>query len=155
MARLMSATVLEAEKRLPYAPADLCRMVGDVRAYPRFIPWLKQLVVTKEEPRTGGGWEGAADAVVGWKAITERFSSHVRCEPEKGEVDVRLIKGPLKTLDNRWRFTPDGEGGALVKFWIAYEFKNPLLHAAVSANRARVSAYIMHAFESEAARRLG
>lgn len=145
--------MIEAERVLPYAPADLCRLVGDVRAYPHFIPFLQSLRVVKEEPRPEGGWEGVASAVVGWKAITERFSTTVRCEPAKGEVEVALVSGPLHALDNRWRFEPHGSG-ARVRFWISYQFKNPLLQAAVSANRDRLAQKIMSAFENEARRKL-
>lgn len=150
----MSRTTIEAERILPYAPADLCRLVGDVRAYPEFIPWLQSLRVVKEEPRDEGGWEGVATAIVGWKAITERFSTTVRCEPAKGEVDVALVSGPFHALDNRWRFEPH-EKGAKVRFWISYQFKNPLLNAVVSANKDKVAARVMGAFEREAKKRLG
>src|SRR5262249_60491973 len=132
--RRMSRTAIEAERIRPYAPEALCRLVGDVRAYPRFIPFLKSLCVTKEEPRAEGGWEGVAEAIVGWKAITERFSTSVRCEPAKGEVDVALVKGPLHALENRWRFSEAAQGGADVSFWISYQFKNPLLQSAINAN---------------------
>ncbi len=71
----MSRTVLTAERTLPYAPGDLCRMVGDVRAYPHFIPYLQNLRVLKEDKREEGGWEGIAEAIVGWKAIRERFTT--------------------------------------------------------------------------------
>lgn len=148
----MSRTQISAERILPYDPGDLCRLVGDVREYPKFIPWLQSLRVIKEEPRPQGGWEGVATAVVGWKAITERFSTSVRCEPAKGEVDVALVSGPFHALDNQWRFMPHA-GGALVRFSIAYHFKNPVLQAAVSANRNTVAARIMSAFEQEAHRR--
>ncbi len=150
----MTRTTIEAERVLPYAPADLCRLVGDVRAYPEFIPWLQSLRVVKEEPRDEGGWEGVATAIVGWKAITERFSTTVRCEPAKGEVDVALVSGPFHALDNRWRFEPH-EKGAKVRFWISYQFKNPLLNAVVSANKDKVAARVMGAFEREAKKRLG
>ena len=150
----MARTSLEAERILPYPPADLCRLVGDVREYPKFIPWLQSLRVVKEEPRPEGGWEGVAAAVVGWKAITERFSTHVRCEPAKGEVDVSLVSGPFHALDNRWRFEAH-EKGARVRFWISYHFKNPILQAAVAANRDKLAKRIMGAFEKEAHRRLG
>lgn len=150
----MSRTTIETERFLPYAAEDLCRLVGDVREYPKFIPFLKSLRVVREEPREGGGWEGVATALVGWKAITERFSTNVRCEPAKGEVDVSLVSGPLHALDNRWRFEAK-DGGTRVRFWISYHFKNPLLQAAVSANRDRLAQRIMTAFEQEARRRLG
>jgi coenzyme Q-binding protein COQ10 len=150
----MARTSLQAERILPYPPADLCRLVGDVREYPKFIPWLQSLRVLKEEPRPEGGWEGVATAVVGWKAIRESFSTTVRCEPAKGEVDVSLVSGPFHALDNRWRFEPH-EQGARVRFWISYHFKNPLLQAAVAANRDKLAARIMSEFEREAHRRLG
>ena len=149
----MVRTTIEAERILPFSPGDLCRLVGDVRAYPHFIPFLKSLRVTKEEPRAEGGWQGVAEAIVGWKAITERFSTTVRCEPAKGEVDVSLVSGPLHALDNSWRFESHAKG-ARVRFWISYHFKNPLLQAAAAANRDRLAARIMGAFEKEARRRL-
>ncbi len=150
----MSRTTLTAERLLPYAPTDLCRMVGDVREYPRFIPYLQSLRVIREEPREQGGWEGVAEAIVGWKAIRERFTTKVRCEPAKGEVDVSLVSGPFHALDNRWRFEPI-ENGARVRFWISYQFKNPLLNAVASANKDKIAARIMGAFEKEAQQRLG
>lgn len=149
----MSATRIEAERILPYDAGDLCRLVGDVREYPKFIPWLKSLRVIREEPREQGGWEGVATAIVGWKAITERFSTSVRCEPAKGEVEVALVSGPFHALDNRWRFDPH-QDGARVRFCIAYQFKNPVLQAVVAANKDKVAGRIMAAFEREAHRRL-
>jgi len=149
----MSRATIEAERILPYAPEDLCRLVGDVREYPKFIPWLQRLRVLKEEKREAGGWEGVAEAIVGWKAITEKFSTKVRCEPAKGEVDVALVSGPFHALDNRWRFEPHAQG-ARVRFWISYQFKNPILNAVVNANKDKVAARVMESFEREARRRL-
>ena len=151
----MSRTTIEAQRTLPYAPADLCRLVGDVRAYPEFIPFLQSLRVTEEKPKDQGGWEGVAEAIVGWKTITERFATRVRCEPAKGEVDVALVKGPLHALENRWRFSENAKGGSDVRFWISYHFKNPLLQTAISANKDKLANRIMEAFEREAKRRLG
>jgi coenzyme Q-binding protein COQ10 len=149
----VSRTTITAERILPFAPADLCRLVGDVREYPKFIPYLLDLRVINEEPHDEGGWEGVAEATVGWKAIRERFATNVRCEPAKGEVDVSLVSGPFHALDNRWRFEPH-ERGARVCFCISYQFKNSVLNALVSANKDKVAARIMSAFEKEARRRL-
>jgi len=148
----MTAKTLEAHRRLPYAPEALCRMVGDVRTYPDFIPWIEDLKVTGERDE-GGVREAVAHVRVGWKSLQERFSTKVRCAPANGEVDVSLVSGPFRTLRNEWRFKSDGAGGSLVKFWIAYDFKNPILNAIVRANRDKVIERIMAAFESEAARR--
>jgi coenzyme Q-binding protein COQ10 len=150
----MARTIIEATRVLPYAPEDLCRLVGDVRVYPEFVPFLTKMRVLKDTPREAGGWEGVAEADVGWQAIKVTFATHVRCEPAKGEVDVTLVKGPLHSLENRWRFQPHANG-ALVSYWIAYEFKNPVLQTAISSNKDKLAGRIMGAFEREAKRRLG
>lgn len=147
----MARATIEAERRLPYPADALTALIGDVRAYPKFLPWLKSIRVS-QETRAGEGWSGLAEAVVGWRAIEERFATKVRCAPELGEVDVSLVRGPLKTLENRWRVTP-ADSGALVRFWIAYEFKNPVLQTLVTVNRDLVAGRIMAAFEAEAKRR--
>jgi coenzyme Q-binding protein COQ10 len=148
----MSAKTLQAQRRLPYPPDALCRMVGDVRAYPEFIPWIEELRVTAER-HDSGAHECVAHVRVGWKHIQERFSTKVRCAAAEGEVDVALVSGPFRTLRNEWRFAPDGTGGAIVNFSITYDFKNPLLNALVKANREKVVERIMAAFEKEATRR--
>jgi coenzyme Q-binding protein COQ10 len=128
-------------------------LVGDVRVYPDFVPFLQTMRVLKEEKLEDGGWKGVAQANVGWKAIKVTFATSVRCEPSKGEVEVALVKGPLHALQNRWCFTTH-ERGAHVRYWIAYEFKNPVLQAAISANKDKLAGRIMNAFEAEARRRL-
>lgn len=148
----MSAMTIEAERRLPYPPAALADLVGDVRAYPQFIPWVMDMKVSGEREH-GGVRESVAHVLVGWKSLRERFSTRVRSAPADGEVDVSLVSGPFRKLENRWRFVSDDGGGAVVRFWIVYDFKNPLLNHLVKVNRERVAERIMAAFEKEAARR--
>lgn len=150
----MADTVIETTRTLPYAAEALCRIVGDVRRYPQFIPWIRSLRVLRETPLEGGGWDGVAEAVVGWKAITERFATKVRSDPAAGKVEVDLVSGPFRSLKNCWRFEDRGDGSTLVAFYIRYEFRNPLLQALVRANQHRAADKIMQAFESEARRRL-
>jgi coenzyme Q-binding protein COQ10 len=148
----MSATIVEAERRLPYAPEDLCRLVGDVKSYPVFIPWVQSLRVL-QETRQGEGWRGLAQAVVGWRGLRERFSTYVTCCPEDGVVDVKLADGPFRQLENRWRFASDEAGGSLVRFWISYEFRNPLLNSLARVNKDLAADKIISAFEREAQKR--
>jgi coenzyme Q-binding protein COQ10 len=150
----MGASRIEVERHLPYPPAELCAMVGDIKSYPRFVPWIKSLRVTGETEEAGVR-QSVAHAVVGWKHITERFSTKVRCAPGEGAVDVAFVDGPFRTLENAWRFLDDGAGGAIVRFSLLYDFKSFMLNSLVNANRAKVSEKIMEAFEGEAKRRLG
>jgi coenzyme Q-binding protein COQ10 len=147
----MALAVVDAERRLPYAPDDLCALVADVRSYPRFIPWLQKLDIVSER-REGETWIALARAEVGWRAIAEHFTTEVRVQPRR--VDVALVDGPFRRLENRWRFASAPGGGALVQFHVAYEFRNPLLQAIATLNRDIAAQRIMAAFEGEAKRRL-
>lgn len=148
----MSRTVIDSERRLNYAPGDLRGLVADVRSYPNFIPWLQSLEVLSERDE-GGVHEFTARAAVGWRALRERFTTKVRVEGNR--VDVALVDGPFKHLENSWRFLDGGEGSALVKFRIVFEFKSMLLQQIANMNRDIVADRIIGAFEKEAARRFG
>jgi len=43
------------------------------------------------------------------------------------------VDGPFRNLENRWRFTDKPEGGSVIDFEIAFEFKNFLLQATAQA----------------------
>jgi coenzyme Q-binding protein COQ10 len=145
----MSRTLIETERRLPFTPEDLRTLVADVRSYPSFIPWIQKLEVLSERDE-GGVHEFTARAAVGWRMLRERFTTKVRIAGDR--VDVALVDGPFKHLENVWRFLDDG-GNALVKFRIVFEFKSPLLQQVANMNRDIVADRIMAAFEKEAARR--
>lgn len=150
----MSVTEITVKRRFPYTPTQLHGLVGDVRAYPRFIRWITSLSVTDE--KTDGAVNTlVAHATVGWKALTERFSTKVTTDSAALSVRVDHVRGPFRVLRNHWRFDDDGKGGTLVRFDIAYEFSNPVLNAVARMNRDRMADKIMGAFEAEAKRRFG
>lgn len=146
----MARATIEAERRMPYAPADLAALVGDVRAYPSFIPWMQSMAVLSETTANGAR-ELVARAEIGWRAFRERFTSKIRAT--ESSVDVDLVDGPFRYLENTWRFEPDGKGGAIIRFRVVFEFKSGILQTLAIANRAIVSDRIMKAFETEARRR--
>ena len=146
----MTLAIIETKRTLPYAPADLCALVSDIRAYPRFIPWLKRIDVLRERTEEGT-WIAVARADVGWRALSERFTTEVRAAQNR--IDVALVEGPFKRLENRWRFLQAPGGETLVDFYVAFEFRNPILQALATLNREIAAGRIMAAFEQEAARR--
>lgn len=149
----MARTVIDSERRLPFAPGDLRDLVADVRSYPSFLPWLQALEILSERDE-GGVHEFTARAAVGWRALRERFTTKVRVQGNR--VDVALVDGPFKHLENSWRFLDSGkDGGSLVKFRIVFEFKSTLLQQVANMNRDIVADKIIGAFEKEAARRFG
>lgn len=133
---------------LPYAPEQLFTLVGDVEAYPSFVPWITGM-------RT---WNGRVDgevstvdaeAQVGFSFLREKFATRVRRDAEALTVDVSLLYGPFKRLANQWRFTPH-ETGTTVEFVIDFAFKSKMLDAMLAANIDRAARRLIECFEDRA-----
>ena len=89
---------------LPYTPQQLFDLVGDVEAYPQFVPWITSMRVWNRHD-DGAGISGMdAEAGVGFSFLRETFSTRVKRDEPAGEITVTLIHGPFKHLINRWRF---------------------------------------------------
>ena len=134
---------------LPYAPEQLFTLVGDVEAYPQFVPWITAM-------RT---WNGRVDgqvstvdaeAQVGFSFLREKFATRVRRDAEALTVDVSLLYGPFKRLSNQWRFSPH-ESGTTVEFVIDFAFKSKVLDALLAANLDRAANTLIGCFEARAA----
>ena len=120
-------------------------VVSDVEKYPQFLPWVLALRILS---RRENGL--TAEMAVGYGALRERYTSDVKLDPAIRRIDVTQIKGPFKTLENHWQFTPQGEG-CEIAFSILFEFKNRLLHSVAGAKFEKVMLKMADAFEARAA----
>ena len=134
---------------LPYAPGKLFELVGDVRAYPEFVPWVKAIRTgpTREEGEGVSVLE--AEASVGFSILKERFSTRVRRDAGALIIEVRLISGPFRALTNRWRFEADPKG-TRITFDIEFEFKSLLLEGLLRANFDSAVNRLIGCFETRA-----
>ncbi|MFY8144037.1 MAG: type II toxin-antitoxin system RatA family toxin [Caulobacter sp.] len=135
-------------KVLPYTPDQLFELVGDVEAYPKFVPWITGM-------RT---WNGRVDgpvstvdaeAQVGFSFLREKFATRVRRDKDARSIDVSLLYGPFKRLSNGWRFMPEGDA-TRVEFVIEFAFKSALLDAMLAANVDRAAGKLIACFEARA-----
>lgn len=137
-------------KPLPYSPEQLFALVGDVTAYPDFVPWISSMR-TWNARSLGEGVESLdAEAGVGFSFLKERFSTRVRRDALARQIDVSLLSGPFKRLANRWQFFEDGNGGTRVEFDIDFQFKSRLLETLLTANFAHAVDRLMSCFEARA-----
>ncbi len=121
------------ERVLPYRPDQLFDLVGDVRAYPEFIPWISAIRVGPEQADGEGASVLDAEASVGFSVIQERFATRVQRNAATSTIDVTLLSGPFKRLVNQWRFEPHPTGAKII-FDIDFDFKSKLLDLMLSAN---------------------
>ena len=138
------------EKVLPYSPDQLFRLVGDVDAYPDFVPWIQSMRTWNARLDGEGVSLVDAQAGVGFSFLKEKFSTRVRRDANARQIDVQLLSGPFKHLANRWRFVEADGGGTKIEFDIDFEFKSRLLSGMLAANFHHAVDKLMACFEGRA-----
>ena len=137
------------EKILPYRPEQLFALVGNVDAYPEFVPWIQSMRTWNARAEGEGVTLVDAQAGVGFSFLKEKFSTRVRRDAGARQIDVALLSGPFKHLTNRWRFV-EAPGGTRIEFDIDFEFKSRLLAGLLSANFHHAVDKLMACFEARA-----
>lgn len=125
-------------------------LVADVESYPRFVPLCQSLVVRGRQRREDGTEIVVADMTVAYKVFRETFTSRVVLDPAKLLIDVTYLDGPIRHLENRWRFQPLDAGHSEVIFYISYEFQNRALAAIMGAVFEQAFRRFAAAFEARA-----
>ena len=140
-----------AEKRhLPYKPEAMFSIVANVEKYPEFLPWCVGARVIRREKRAAMQIE-QADLMVGFKGITQIYTSEVTLDPADLTIDVVQLRGPFRHLVNHWRFERAADGGTEIDFMIDFDFRNPLLRTLINRLFGDAVRRMVSAFEARAA----
>lgn len=131
-------------RKLHYSAAQMFDLVADVGRYQEFLPWVVATRV-KSDSET----EMVADMLVGFKALKEKFTSRVE-KRRPTEIRVHYVDGPLKDLDNRWRFHPLDENACEIEFDVDFAFRNPLFEKLAGQYFDRAFRKMVAAFEERA-----
>ena len=135
---------IREKRRLAYSREQMFDLVADVASYPKFLPWVIATRIRSDEEHVM-----EADMVVGFKAIREKFTSRVtKVRPER--IEVTYIDGPLRDLDNRWKFTAHADGGCEIDFFVEFTFRSPVFEALAGQYFDRAFRKLMQAFEDRA-----
>jgi coenzyme Q-binding protein COQ10 len=132
-------------RRLPYSAEQMFDLVADVGRYQEFLPWV---VATRVKSDTET--EMIADMLVGFKALKEKFTSRVEKQRAE-EIRVHYVDGPLKDLDNVWKFRPLGDDACEIEFNVDFTFRNPLFEKLAGQYFDRAFRKMVAAFEERAA----
>lgn len=115
--------VIREKKRLPYTAEQMFDLVADVARYDEFLPWIVGVRVKSDSES-----EMVADLLVGFKALREKFTSRV-LKDRPDTIEVIYLDGPMKDLDNHWRFSPLPDGGCEIDFRVEFTFRNRIFEA--------------------------
>lgn len=135
---------IREQRVVPYSAAQMFDLVADVARYREFLPWV---VATRI--RSDSETEMVADMVVGFKSLRESFTSRViKRRPE--ELEVIYVDGPLRDLDNVWRFADLPEGGCRIDFDVQFTFRNRVFESLAGQYFDRAFRKMVEAFETRA-----
>tara|TARA_Y100000817_G_scaffold164932_1_gene128914 strand:+ start:633 stop:1082 length:450 start_codon:yes stop_codon:yes gene_type:complete len=114
------------KKIIPCKKKDLIKMVLDIEKYPEFVPWCLEGKI-HEKNESDDIIEIKGDLKVGKRFLNETYTSLVLYYKEKDKILVTNIDGPLKHLQNEWKFKEINNQTQL-EFDIDFELKNNLLN---------------------------
>ncbi len=134
---------------LPYTAGQLFDLVGDVERYPQFVRWVSALRTWNRRDDGAGVVLLDAEAEVKFSLLRERFFTRVRLDQPALAIDVDLLSGPFRKLENRWRFKPHPTGAELT-FDIDFEFGSRFLERLLAANFEKAATKLVGCFERRA-----
>ena len=123
-------------------------MVLDIEKYPEFVPWCLEGKI-HEKKESADLIEIKGDLKVGKKFLNETYTSLVLYYKDKDKILVTNIDGPLKHLQNEWKFKEINNNTQL-EFDIDFELKNNLLNAIMKRSFSFGLNKIADAFEKRA-----
>ena len=105
---------------------DLIDLVLNIEEYPKFIPYCLNAHIYKDES-VGDFQYIEADLTIGKGPFKDTYKSDVKFDKKESIIYVKNIEGPLKYLENKWKFDQK-ENFTEVTFDLDFELKNKLLN---------------------------
>lgn len=144
---------VERSALLSFAPAQLFALVRDVARYPEFLPNCTAATIEADEAERM--LASLSFKIIG---ITESFATENQATHfanGSSRLDMRLLRGPFKSLTGVWQFQPLGETACKVSLLVELEWGSPSLGRLLSPQLERAVTAVMQAFKQRAERIYG
>ena len=127
---------------------DLIDLVLNIEEYPKFIPYCLNAHIYKDES-VGNFQYIEADLTIGKGPFKDTYKSDVKFDKKESIIYVKNIEGPLKYLENKWKFD-EKENFTEVTFDLDFELKNKFLNIFMNKSFKYGLDKIADAFQSRA-----
>ena len=105
---------------------DLINLVLSIEDYPKFIPYCLNAKIYQDKFENNNQLI-IADLTIGKGPFKDTYKSDVKYIKKDDVILVKNIDGPLKYLDNKWKFKKIGKLTE-VSFDVDFELKNKFLN---------------------------
>lgn len=141
--------VLERSALLRFPAESMYRLVGDIEAYPHFLPGCTSATVEAAEGNR-------VRARLGFKirGLSDSFVTENDCE-HSNRISMRLVEGPFRQLSGTWEFRALSEDACKVTLRLSLEIGNRMLEATLNPWLDRAVNGMIDAFRDRAERLYG
>ena len=105
---------------------QLIDLVLDIEKYPEFVPFCLGSKIYEKKDK-GNQLLIIADLTIGKGPFKDTYKSDVKFDKKESIIYVKNIEGPLKYLENKWKFDQK-ENFTEVTFDLDFELKNKFLN---------------------------
>ena len=118
-------------------------LVADVKKYPDFLPWCKDIVVKKKTKKYI-----LTEVKIGFKNITESYICKVLLFPYK-RITLEYISGPFEYLEIDWNFKKISDNKTEIDFFCNFKFKSIFLRLCTNFFLENAVEQMVNAFEKK------
>ena len=136
------------KRNISCSKKDLIDLVLNIEEYPKFIPYCLNAHIYKNES-VGNFQYIEADLTIGKGPFKDTYKSDVKFDKKESIIYVKNIEGPLKYLENKWKFDQK-ENFTEVTFDLDFELKNKFLNIFMNKSFKYGLDKIADAFQSRA-----
>lgn len=129
---------------VPYTPAEMFELVDGVEQYPQFLPWCAG---TELHFRDDVSTE--ATLRIGYRQVRQEFTT-VNTKRYPDEMQLRLKRGPFRSLEGYWRFRPLGDAACKIEFMLQYDFSSGVLDKVLGPVFGHIANTLVDAFVERA-----
>ena len=134
MKKITRSAIVEHSAALMY------RLVEDIEAYPRFLPWCIEAKVLE---RGDAGTRARLTAGLG--AVRQSFTTQNANRPGES-IEMHLVEGPFSRFEAAWRFQAMAPDASKVEFSLEYEFASRALGKVLEPLFSRIADTMVDAF---------
>ena len=127
-----------------FAPGQMFALVDAVEDYPKFLPWCGgATLIHRDENIT------RATLLINYHGVRHSFTTE-NAKSAPAEMQIRLVEGPFRMLEGRWRFTDLAGRGCKVELKLQYEFSSRVLEKLVGPVFNHIANTLVDAFARRA-----
>lgn len=127
-----------------FTSEQMFALVDAVEEYPKFLPWCGGATLLQRDQDTT-----RATILINYHGIRQSFTTE-NFKHAPAEILIRLVEGPFRSLEGKWRFTDLAGRGCKIELNLRYEFAGRVLDRLIGRVFHHIASTLVEAFVKRA-----